>query len=240
MDGTQTVRCEIDRKASEDIKNIIQLLMLSPKDKKIIINKAGTEVRKISRRHVREAKDIDGHTFEPRKQRLHGQRTKKQRLLKGFAKFLALTPVKGNGLVRLGYTNENTAKRAYYHQNGVPEESGTNKARKHKDHIPGKASCPRWLAKHLINNLKWVDTDHAKGQTRRGGRQRTKQKRRTVKWVMENMTLSQAAKIMYEMEDREPKKQWTIKTPAREFLGCTDHEADKILESIADYALGRK
>lgn len=220
----------MDEAAQARLKKQLAVLMLPPDAKRKVVREMAMQVRKMSRRNVKQQRCVDGSPFAPRKPRKDGKsrRRQNQRMLKGLARLMSIDADRvGEG--RVSWRNSYTAKIADKHQYGKKEKyAASGKQRKDADYT-GKHKCERWLAKELVALGFRLMTNGKGGKIRR--------KRVSQKWIMQNIGQAEAVHLWVELSGYKPKKNWDIGVPARPFLGVNPREADAMLEKLGHEAM---
>ena len=213
-----------DRKGRLKWNEQLDILRLEPKDKRRLVKMMATDVRKDSRQNIKQQKTVSGAPMAPRKNKKN-----KRKLLRRM----------GRPMVVYNKSNEEAVvtfkgSKAYVpskHQHGSTERMTATKAAKRAGTPDYDAPANRAQAKSLIEEGYRLPVP--------GKRGRKKLKRVSQKWIRENMTIGQAGLILRMLRDDQGKQSWTIKTPARPFLGADERDAQQMLDSLARTSLAR-
>lgn len=210
-----------DARHASRIHQDIGLLALPAASRKRVFQNSGRAYLKASRDNLRQQKTINGNSFEKRK---YG----KGKVLKNMGRSLKffVTPK----YVKLTWPNKSVAKLGYKHQFGIDEVMTAAKMVKIHGQPDYKANATKKQAKALleagftISTGKKFKSGPNKGKSRR--------KRPSQRWILENMKLGQAGLIIRTLRNTtNPPKSWKIPLPARPFLGMTGGDAAQVLSN---------
>ena len=205
---------------AEELMEQLKFLKLPKGRRKQLHRWLASAVATMSRKRVRQQKDVDGKSFTPRK-----SSTNKRPMLKKISntKFMKPSNVSETG-ADVTWPKNRAGMIARVHQEGQTIRI-TKKAQRAKS----DALCSRYQAKQL-NKLGF--------RLRLPGGNR---KRVSQKWLMDNMTAEQAGLIIQSMgggHESKGKNSWQIKIPARPFLGASRREqkemSTKLLNQLID------
>jgi phage virion morphogenesis protein len=220
-----------DRPALARLFSQLDVLRLSPQDKRRLVKEMAMEVRRQSRKNIREQRCVDGRPMAPRK--LEGRKGKvtRRKMLVGLGRMMSIEASRvGSGQV--SWANSYTARIADRHQHGKDEQfrtSGRKRREKDSDYYQPDARVERWLAKELLRLGYRTEVKLPNGKVRR---QRVNQR-----WIMKHMTRAEAVAIWHELSGRTPDDTWTIGVPARPFLGVNGRQSATMLDDLAQASL---
>ncbi|WP_420588201.1 hypothetical protein [Bacterioplanoides sp.] len=207
-----------DAERAAAINQQLVIRSLSATSRKRILKNTGRVLLKESRDHIRQQQTLSGKSMEKRK---YGR----GKVLKKMGKTIKFFANTKN--VRLTWTNRAIAKLASRHQFGIPEVFDALKM----ENIHGKPDyqqpASRKQAKALLNEGFRVTPQDTTKKPRKG---KTRKKKPSQKWIMENMKMGQAALVIRKLRKEErPPKTWKVKVPARPFLGVMGGDASQII-----------
>lgn len=200
------------------------------KERRKYAKRLGGYVRTQARRNVRAQENVDGTSFDPRKNRKDARP-----MLMKLAASLKVINTGEDGGVKVSWENALTASIAYRQQHGDKETWNAGRAKKVYGAPDYKAPCTRAQAKALLR-CGYRLMVPAKG----GGR---RPKRVTTMWLQQHFSLGQAGLILRVMGyssdtgDNKGSTRWEIVVPPRSFLGITAAEADKMTTQLAQSIL---
>lgn len=187
-------------------KEQIELVSLDRKTRQRLLKKLGAQMAKHTKKNIRAQKNPDGSPWKKRKQG-------RKRMLVGFTKKVKHFQRNNNRTLLVGWPTAR-GKVAYQHHHGIAEKSGLSKrksqARRDKEPKPTDAAT-REQAKTL-RDLGY--------RLKPQGRQKNG-KRPTLKWMMENMTVGEAAKTIQTLESKQPARDWNVERPQRQLIGIS-------------------
>ena len=213
-----------DRRQASRIHQDIGLLALPAASRKRVFKNAGRRYLKASRDNIRQQKTIAGNPFEKRK---YGR----GKLLKNMGKSLKFfaSPTR----VNVTWPNKSVAKLGYRQQFGIDEVMTASRMVKIHGQPDYNEPATKKQAKALleagftISTGKKFKSGQKKGKSRR--------KRPSQRWIMDNMKLGQAGLIIRSLRNTtNPAKSWKIPVPARPFLGMTGGDAAEVLTEEID------
>lgn len=204
----------------------LKLLTLSDNRRKRAMAQIGREVKKQTRKNVRNQTSTQGKGFSSRKKK----RTRKGKMLSGFTRGKNLQQTATSHHVEIGFRNNMMGKIAREHQEGSKTvfKAKPMTASQKKDW----SEKPATRAQASTMNRLGFRVEH------KGGRK----KRVSQAWIMKNLTRIQALGILYKLNnDRLGKQSWTIELPAREFFANDAAWVKEIATSVmlAEYQKGR-
>lgn len=197
---------DLDVRGLLNVDAQLALLDLSPQLRRRLLNNVTKRVRSMSRKRVREQKNLDGSPFAERK----GSAKGKKKMEAGLAKLLQVTRVSSEE-AELGWKNALTRWVASQQHNGVSERR-TAAQMKRWNKVPPGIACTDKQAKRL---------------RRLGFRTRQKGKktltRPSVAWIQEHVNYAKAGLLIRILNDEKAEtsgaQSWDITLPKRQFLG---------------------
>lgn len=217
------ISLKIEVAGVENLLRQTKALNLPPNVKKAFLRRLAQDFVKDSRERVKMQRTISGAPFAP------GKRKKKMLTRLGRTmKFWA-----GPEQVKIGWQKDFTGKIARGQQEGFTEHYTAHKA--------GRAA-KRWgepdygadattaQAKALIKAGYKRPSGVYKGGKKAGSR---RLQRVSAKWISENMTVGQAGFILRLLREKDPKKAWEIKVPARPAFGPNYEKAMELTRRLA-------
>ncbi|MCY4641094.1 MAG: hypothetical protein OXC41_00070 [Gammaproteobacteria bacterium] len=210
-----------DAERASAINHEVEIRSLPGTSRKRIFKNLGRNLLKASRDHIRQQKTMTGEAMKKRK---YGR----GKVLKKMGKNIKFYASAKN--VKLTWPNRMVAKLAYRHQFGVPEVLSASRMVNIHGTPDYQKPASRKQAKALIKSGFRVST----GETFKSGANKGRAKRRkpSQKWVTENMKMGQAALLIRKLKRIEnPPKRWTVKIPARPFLGVTGANASEMMSN---------
>ena len=211
---------DLDVRGLLNVDAQLALLDLSPQLRRRLLNNVTKRVRSMSRKRVREQKNLDGSPFAERK----GSTKGKKKMEAGLAKLLQVTRVSSDE-AELGWKNALTRWVASQQHNGVSERRSAAQMKRWNKVPPGIA-CTDKQAKRL---------------RRLGFRTRQKGKktltRPSVAWIQEHVNYAKAGLLIRILNDEKAEtsgaQSWDITLPKRQFLGVeTGNETRELVNQV--------
>lgn len=211
---------DLDVRGLLNVDAQLALLDLSPQLRRRLLNNVTKRVRSMSRKRVREQKNLDGSPFAER----NGSAKGKKKMEAGLAKLLQVTRVSSDE-AELGWKNALTRWVASQQHNGVSERRTAAQMRRWNKVPPGIA-CTDKQAKRL---------------RRLGFRTRQKGKktltRPSVAWIKEHVNYAKAGLLIRILNDEKTEtsgaQSWDITLPKRQFLGVeTGSETRELVNQV--------
>lgn len=211
---------DLDVRGLLNVDAQLALLDLSPQLRRRLLNNVTKRVRSMSRKRVREQKNLDGSPFAERR----GSAKGKKKMEAGLAKLLQVTRVSSDE-AELGWKNALTRWVASQQHNGVSERRTAAQMRRWNKVPPGIA-CTDKQAKRL---------------RRLGFRTRQKGKktltRPSVAWIQEHVNYAKAGLLIRILNDEKTEtsgaQSWDITLPKRQFLGVeTGSETRELVNQV--------
>ena len=225
MNSNSQIQFSEDKKSRLKLGEQMAILAMPPKEQRKLVKSIGSEVRKDARQNIRKQKTISGAPMAKRKDARN-----KRKLLRKMGKGMVVFN-RGNTKAIVTWKNSRSAQIANSQQKGSRQAMTASKAAKRGSKPDYDAPVTRDMAKALIQE--------GYRQPVKGKNGRSRLKKVSQRWIMDNMTQGQAGLVLKELRNAGSKRSWTIRTPARPFLGATEQDADKMLESMAKAALAR-
>ena len=211
---------DLDIRGLLNVDAQLALLDLSPQLRRRLLNNVTKRVRSMSRKRVREQKNLDGSPFAERK----GSAKGKKKMEAGLAKLLQVTRVSSDE-AELGWKNALTRWVASQQHNGATERR-TAAQMKRWNKVPPGIACTDKQAKRL---------------RRLGFRTRQKGKktltRPSVAWIQEHVNYAKAGLLIRILNDEKAEtsgaQSWDITLPKRQFLGVeTGNETRELVNQV--------
>jgi len=194
------------------LKQQVSVLSMSPRERKQLNKEMVREVKKNSRRRLREQRDLDGSPWAQRKGR------SRKKMLRRLSKHMFEYATATEGVVRF---RGNVGRVAKEHQDGVATKMTAQKAAKRY----GKPNYDEPATRRQAKQLKQAGFK----RPRKGGGGYSNA---TLRWITENMTSGQAGLVLRELEGTASKRSWDIELPSRSFLGATEDERREQVQTI--------
>ncbi len=209
---------ENPKNALRQISKDFKLLILSPEEKRTFLLSMVRAVGKKARDHYRNQSDVEGSAWEQRKKgkKRMERKVSLQKNMRFYGDSLSAT---------VTYKNPLTGSVARKQQEGAIDIGSVKQLQKKEASFnidrQKKGSCPRSLAKKLVENDFTLKS--------KNGRRKV-----SVKWIMDNISLGQAGAIYHTIVHSAHNQVWQIRTPARSFLGASQADQDKMGDAILD------
>ncbi len=204
-----------DKRSYLRLKEQLALIKLDKKARSRILKVLGKYITKETRKNIRAQRDPEGRKWKARKK---GRR----KMLRGFTKKLKHFQRDNNRTLFVGWPSSRGTV-ALAHHTGEAEKSGLqqrfNQAKKNKE--PKKTDpATREQAKELRDLGFRLPKQ---GRQKRG-------KKPTIKFIMQNMTVAEAAKVISDLENKIPARQWDIDRPERRLIGISPKRVAMIVK----------
>lgn len=212
--------CDLDVRGLLNVDAQLALLELPPKLRRRLLNNVTKRVRSMSRKRVREQKNLDGSDFAERK----GPAKGKKKMEAGLAKLLQVTRVSADE-AELGWKNALTRWVATQQHNGATERRTAAQMKRWNTVAPGIA-CTDKQAKRL---------------RQLGFRIRQKGKktltRPSVAWIQQHVNYAKAGLLIRILNDEKSEtsgaQSWDITLPPRQFLGVgSGNETRELINQV--------
>ncbi|CAI8979849.1 Virion morphogenesis protein [Pseudomonas sp. IT-P100] len=216
---------ELDVRGHLGVDEQLALLSLPPQLRRRLLNNVSKRVRTISRKRIREQRNLDGSPFEARK----GDGKGKKKMEAGLGKLLQVTSVSPDSAT-LGWRNGLTSWVAAQQHNGASERRTA-------------AQMRRW--NRVPEGLAATDKQ-AKRLRRLGLKVRQKGKksltRPSVAWIQEHVNYAKAGLLIRILSDEKAEgtgaQSWDITLPKRQFLGAgTEQETSQLVHQVLEQIL---
>jgi len=216
---------DLDIRGLLDVDAQLALMELRPQLRRRLLNNVTKRVRSMSRKRVREQKNLDGSPFAERKGSVKG----KKKMEAGLAKLLQVTRVSPDE-AELGWKNALTRWVASQQHNGVSERRTAAQMRRWNKVPPGVA-CTDKQAKRL---------------RQLGFRVRVKGKKNLTKpsvaWIQEHVNYAKAGLLIRILNDERTEssgaQSWDITLPKRQFLGVqSSNETRELVNQVFEQIL---
>ncbi|MFB9134258.1 phage virion morphogenesis protein [Vibrio olivae] len=204
-----------DKRSFLRMKEQLALLRLDKKARTRVLKTLGKYITKTTKKNIRAQRDPEGNSWPKRKR---GRR----KMLSGFTKKLKHFQKSDHRVLVVGWPSRRGTI-ALAHHSGEAQKSGLqqrfNQAKKANE--PKKTDpATREQAKALR------DLDFrlpATGRQNRG-------KKPTLKFIMQNMTVAEAAKVISDLENKHPARKWDIDRPERRLIGISARRAAMVIK----------
>ena len=216
---------DLDIRGLLNVDAQLALMELRPQLRRRLLNNVTKRVRSMSRKRVREQKNLDGSPFAERK----GSAKGKKKMEAGLAKLLQVTRVSSDE-AELGWKNALTRWVASQQHNGVSERRTAAQMRRWNKVPPGVA-CTDKQAKRL---------------RQLGFRVRVKGKKNLTKpsvaWIQEHVNYAKAGLLIRILNDERTEssgaQSWDITLPKRQFLGVqSSNETRELVNQVFEHIL---
>lgn len=204
----------------------LQLLGMSPDEKRKLLIRIGRIVGKGSKQRIKDQTDLDGKPFTPRKD-LRDEKKSRKKMLKGWIKKIK-HKVNDDDSVTIFVAGRSSAK-ARQHQEGFKQrisKKNLKRANPQSQLAPATRSQAKALKQQGFR-WPWRENKGKSGRPKKG-------KKRTIKWIVENLTIGQAGAILRDMRGKSGKQSWEIVVPARSFLGADGSEKSRIILELKE------
>lgn len=218
----------VDLKGAVSLQRQIEALALPANKRKKINTMLGREVVKQSRERIKKQRTLNGSSFAAR------ANGKKKKLLKKMMRAKNVKVWAGPNKAKVGWKNTLTGKVARANQEGFTETFNSSKQLRQevKSKEPDSDdNATRLQAKTLVK-LGYK----RKVGTYKSGKQKGKSRTKRVSqaWIMANMTMGYAGRLIRILENSEAKKSWNVVIPARPFFGLNKAEIKQLGKQIID------
>ena len=216
---------DLDVRGLLNVDAQLALMELRPQLRRRLLKYVTKRVRSMSRKRVREQKNLDGSPFAERK----GSAKGKKKMEAGLAKLLQVTRVSPDE-AELGWKNALTRWVASQQHNGVSERRTAAQMRRWNKVPPGVA-CTDKQAKRL---------------RQLGFRVRVKGKKNLTKpsvaWIQEHVNYAKAGLLIRILNDERTEssgaQSWDITLPKRQFLGVqSSNETRELVNQVFEQIL---
>lgn len=216
---------DLDIRGLLNVDAQLALMELRPPLRRRLLNNVTKRVRSMSRKRVREQKNLDGSPFAERK----GSAKGKKKMEAGLAKLLQITRVSSDE-AELGWKNALTRWVASQQHNGVSERRTAAQMRRWNKVPPGVA-CTDKQAKRLRQLGFRVCVKGKKNLTKP-----------SVAWIQEHVNYAKAGLLIRILNDERTEssgaQSWDITLPKRQFLGVqSSNETRELVNQVFEQIL---
>ncbi|MFJ2388795.1 phage virion morphogenesis protein [Pseudomonas koreensis] len=216
---------ELDVRGRLGVREQLALLSLPPQLRRRLLNQVTKRVRTMSRKRVREQRNLDGSPFSPRQ----GDGKGKKKMEAGLAKLMVVTRLTADE-AELGWKNALTRWVAAQQHNGVSERRTAAQMRRWNKTPPGLAATEK----------------QAKRLRRLGFRVRQAGKKSLTKpsvaWIQEHVNYAKAGLLIRILDDQRSEssgaQSWEITLPKRQFIGVnSDRDTNLLINQVLQQIL---
>ncbi|CDT98581.1 Phage virion morphogenesis protein [Vibrio coralliirubri] len=204
-----------DKRSYLRVKEQFELLKLDKKARVRVLKELGKYITKDTKKNIRAQRDPDGKPWAKRKK---GRR----KMLRGFTQKLKHFQKDNNRVLVVGWPSRRGTV-ALAHHTGEAEHSGLNQrfkqAKKKKE--PKKTDPATREQARELRDLGYRLAPQ--GRQKRG-------KQPTLKFITQNMTVAQAAKLISELENKTSARKWEVDRPERRLIGISPKRAAMIIK----------
>ncbi|MCF5721023.1 phage virion morphogenesis protein [Pseudomonas syringae] len=216
---------DMDVRGLLGVREQLALLNLTPQLRRRLLNNVSKRVRTMSRKNIREQRNLDGSPFASRKSPGKG----KKKMEAGLGKLMQITSVSADQAV-LGWKNGLTSWIAAQQHNGVSERR-TAQQMKRWSRVPEGLAATDKQAKRL-RRLGF--------RTRQAGKKNMA--RPSVAWIQEHVNYAQAGLLIRILDNERTEssgaQSWEITLPKRQFLGVsTDRDTSLLVNQVLEQIL---
>lgn len=204
-----------DKRSYLRVKEQLELIMLDKKSRKRVLAQIGRYTKKHTQQNMRNQQDPEGHRWKKRKRG-------RAKMFKKLARKIKYFQRDNNRTVYIGWPGFSGYVAAKHHS-GENEESSL-KARfvqaKQKKEPKKTDPATRDQAKELRDLGYRLPPQ---GRQKRG-------KKPTIKFITQNMTIAEAAKLISDLENKTPARKWEIESPERRLIGVSPKRVAMIIK----------
>jgi hypothetical protein len=216
---------ELDVRGRLGVREQLALLSLPPQLRRRLLNQVTKRVRTMSRKRVREQRNLDGSAFAPRQ----GDGKGKKKMEAGLAKLMVVTRVSADE-AELGWKNALTRWVAAQQHNGVSERRTAAQMRRWNKTPPGLAATEKQAKRLRRLGLR----------VRQVGK--TSLTRPSVAWIQEHVNYAKAGLLIRILDDQRSEssgaQSWEITLPKRQFIGAeTERDTDLLISQVLQQIL---
>lgn len=216
---------ELDIRGLLEVDKQLALMSLPPRLRRRLLNNVSKRVRTISRKRIREQRNLDGSPFDARK----GDGKGKKKMEAGLGKLLQVTKVSPDEAT-LGWRNGLTSWVAAQQHNGTSERRTAAQMRKWNRVPEGLASTDKQAKRLRRLGFK----------TRQAGKKSPT--RPSVAWIQEHVNYAKAGLLIRILSDEKAEgtgaQSWDITLPKRQFLGAgTEQETSQLVDQVLEQIL---
>ncbi|WP_122587144.1 virion morphogenesis protein [Pseudomonas viridiflava] len=215
---------DLDIRGMLEAQNLLALMELPLPKRKRLLNNAVKRVRSLSRKRIRSQQNLDGSSFEARKDTSRG----KKKMEAGLGKLLMVTRLTGTE-AELGWRNTLTRWIASQQHHGVSERRTAAQMRQWNK-VPEGTAATEKQAKRL-RRLGF--------KTRQTGKKSLT--RPSVAWIQQHLNYAQAGLLIRVLDGEQTEstgaQSWNIKLPSRQFLGASTSETRQLVDLVLQQIL---
>ncbi|MGF1876670.1 phage virion morphogenesis protein [Photobacterium frigidiphilum] len=204
-----------DKRSYLRVKEQLALIMLDRKSRKRILSHIGRYTKKRTQKNMRAQKNPDGHQWK-RRQRGRGK------MFKGLARKIKYFQGDNNRVVYIGWPGF-SGYVAEKHHVGENEQSSLQarfkQAKTKKE--PKKTDLATREQARALRDLGFRLAPQ--GRQKRG-------KKPTLKFITQNMTVAEAAKMIRTLDNKKPARKWAIERPTRRLIGISPKRVAMIIK----------
>ncbi|WP_188008868.1 virion morphogenesis protein [Grimontia hollisae] len=204
----------------------LALLALPPKKRFWILKTLGRWEKQNVRKRIRQQKDIHGKSLAPRK-RKKGRKKMYRRMAKGLEPYVK----SGGKELDLTWRNKMAGRTAARHHIGQTQRMTARQMEKRW----GKPDYKAPATKGQARKMRELGFEVTKGKSKK-----SKPKKPSLKWIMENLSQGKAGVIIRVMSDKPQQTAWDIPLAERQILGSKHTDVNRQLVKIFGQAQKRK
>lgn len=224
-DNKNRIVFDSDQKSRLKLSEQLSVLDMTPGQRKKLTRTIARDVRSLARRNVRMQKTVDGSLMAKR-----ANSRNKRKMLRGLAKTM-IAFSRNNDTAVVTWKDRRNASIAYRQHHGSRSRMTARKAAQHQSTVKPGDRATRDQAKALLKK------GYRQPIRKKNGGSSTK--RVSQRWIMDNLTMRQAGYALQILTNNPKRQSWSIKLPARPFLGTSDHQASNFRQQIAKVAIGK-
>lgn len=209
----------------------MQLVKINPKKRKRLFQRVASMIRDKAKQNVKKQQNPDGSKWPERnKKRKKGNKDKMLRFLP--------TALKTEATDQSGEVSfKRSVKNNSHYAAGVIANMHASGHRMTRTAVQHAKAMQRYELKKGIDHNQPATKGQARWLSKNGFTRKSEAKgkedklvKASAKWIVENMTFGLAGSIIRAMTKKQPKDNWNIKLPKREFLGVSKEEEMKIFK----------
>lgn len=218
----------VDTKGAVSLQRQIEALALPANKRKKINTMLGREVIKQSRARIRKQRTLTDSSF---KSRANG---KKKKLLARLMKGKLVKVWAGPNGAKVGWQNARIGKVARANQDGFKEAFNAQKILR-QERKSGEPSADENATRAQAKQLVKLGYKRKVGTYKSGNKKgQSRAKRVSQAWIVANMTMGYAGRLIKILGDEETKQIWNVVIPARPFFGLNKAEIKTLGKQIID------
>lgn len=204
-----------DKRSYLRVQEQFELLKLNKKARSRVLKELGKYITKTTKNNIRAQRDPDGTPWAKRKKG-------RKKMLRGFTKRLKHFQKDNNRTLVVGWPSRRGSV-ALAHHTGEAEQSGLQQRFKQAEKAkePKKTDpATRKQAKELRDLGFRLPPQ---GRQKRG-------KKPTLKFITQNMTVAEVAKLISDLENKQPARKWAVDRKERRLIGISPKRAAMIIK----------